>query len=296
MSDLEPFPQLFETRRPECRSHQWRRSGSLSIRAAAMRASPSGTRWLPCRRVGSGGWAYPASIHPLMHPNASPDYHSSNNRRPIAVTNVLITGATGFIGGRLALRLRDRGYAVSGFARRSARAKGLECKDIKFVAGDIRDANAVARAVKGHDVVVHLAAAYRVEAKPFHFFYDTNVEGTRNVLAASVKHEVARVIHASTTGVYGVLKELPASEDHPYGFTDHYQETKIQGERIAREAFSGPLRHRGVVVRPTGMYGPGDTRILKLVRAINRRLCSFFSRSMQELISSNLHRGCAGCV
>jgi nucleoside-diphosphate-sugar epimerase len=109
-----------------------------------------------------------------------------------------------------------------------------------------------------------------VEGRPFRFFYDTNVEGTRNVIAAAAKHEVARVIHASTTGVYGVLKDLPASEDHPYGFTDHYQDTKIQGERIAKEFFNGPLRDRGVVVRPTGMYGPGDTRILKLVRAIKR--------------------------
>jgi nucleoside-diphosphate-sugar epimerase len=183
---------------------------------------------------------------------------------------VLITGATGSIGSLLARRLRDHGHEVSGFARPGPKTEALKRAQIRVYAGDIRDPGAVLQAVAGHDAVVHLAAAYRVEGKPFHFFQDINVGGTRNVLQACSRHDVAKVIHASTTGVYGSLREIPAAEDHPYGSTDHYQETKMRGEKLARKAFAGPLQGRGVIVRPTAIYGPGDTRILKLARAMQR--------------------------
>ncbi|MFO1037443.1 MAG: NAD(P)-dependent oxidoreductase [Geminicoccaceae bacterium] len=183
---------------------------------------------------------------------------------------VLITGGTGFLGRSLAFHLTSRGHRVAVMARPSDRAEAIWSKGIGFHAGDVRDAKAVQKAVRGHDVVVHLAAAYRAEGRPYRDFEEINVGGTKNVLEACVANDVGRVLHVSTTGVYGVLKKLPADEGQPYHHTDAYQKTKVFGEQLAWEMFNGPLAGRGVVIRPTGVYGPGDTRILKLVRGIDR--------------------------
>lgn len=185
---------------------------------------------------------------------------------------VLITGGTGFLGRGLARRLRAGGHAVRLFARPSRRAEGLAAEGFEFVPGDVRDPAAVGAAVAGMEAVVHLAAAYRPEGVPLDEFRSINVEGTRHVVEACARHDVARVVHTSTTGVYGRVFDPPAGEDHscrpPW---DHYQRTKWEGEQVARQAFATTLAGRGVVVRPTGVYGPDDTRFLKLLRPLARR-------------------------
>jgi nucleoside-diphosphate-sugar epimerase len=94
------------------------------------------------------------------------------------------------------------------------------------------------------------------------------VDGTRHVLDAAAQHRVRRVVHCSTAGVHGELKEIPGDEESPFNPGDIYQETKLKGELLAREAFQTGLP--GTIFRPVGIYGPGDTRFLKLFRAIHR--------------------------
>ncbi len=160
---------------------------------------------------------------------------------------------------------------MSGLAPASRRGQALVREGIQFHPVDVRDAAGVERAIAGHEVVIHLAGAYRKEGRPLREFHDVNVTGTQNVLAAARAAGVERILHVSTTGVYGNLVRIPADETHPYGFTNHYQQTKLEGEKKALEAFHGPLRGRGVVIRPAGVYGPHDMKFLKMIRLVHRR-------------------------
>jgi len=192
---------------------------------------------------------------------------------------VLVTGATGFIGGKLAERLRQRHHDVRVFARPSPRADRLAQQGFDVVRGDVKDPRDVERAVAGCELVFHCAALYRSEGVPLQEFWQVNVEGTRHLLEACERHpEVRRVVHCSTVGVFGRIDHPPAAEDYPYGPMDHYQKTKLEGERLAQQAFANGLRGRGVIVRPAGVYGPGDLRFLKLFRAIARRRFVFPGR------------------
>ncbi len=154
------------------------------------------------------------------------------------------------------------------FARPSERSERLAQLGFEVAHGDVREADSVRQAAQGCDVVVHLAALYRSEGVPLELFRQINTEGTRNVVQACAQEQVHRLVHVSTVGVYGKLSTIPAAETHPYGPEDHYQRTKLEGELIVRQAAARELKGRVVIVRPTGVYGPGDRRFLKLFRAI----------------------------
>lgn len=179
----------------------------------------------------------------------------------------LVTGASGFTGRHLSLTLRRRGYDVRAFVRDASRVRDLQEGSIEVVEGDLTDPRAVDRAVAGCDVVCHIAALYRQAKFPDSMYWLVNVEGTRNVLDAAERHGVKRVVHCSTVGVHGDVV-VPADESAPFDPGDIYQQTKLEGEKLARERFANGLA--GTIVRPTGIYGPGDTRFLKLFRAIER--------------------------
>lgn len=181
---------------------------------------------------------------------------------------VLVTGATGFTGRHLALALKRRGYHVRALARPSADTRGLAGHDIEVCVGDLTDADAVARAVRGVTRVYHLAVLYRSAKYPDRSYWAVNVAGTTHVLAAAARYGVERVVHCSTVGVHGAVRRVPADEEAPFDPGDIYQHTKLQGEWAARRAFRAGLP--GVVVRPTGIYGPGDLRFWKLFQAIHR--------------------------
>lgn len=180
----------------------------------------------------------------------------------------LVTGATGFTGGHLAIALQKRGCDVRALARHGSDYGFLEERGVEIAFGDLRDPEAVDRAVKGVDRIFHIAALYRSAKHPQQAYRDINVGGTANVLRSARHYGVERVVHCSTVGVHGHVKHGPANEASPYGPGDIYQETKLEGEQLARQAFSEGLP--GVVVRPGAIYGPGDTRLLKLFRAIDR--------------------------
>ena len=181
---------------------------------------------------------------------------------------VLVTGATGFTGGHLCYALLENNYEVRAFVRKTSNYDELESNGCEVVFGDLATGDGIDDAVKGMDVVYHIGAAFRVEGVPKKYFHDVNVEGTRKLLDASVKYGVKRFVHCSTVGVHGEIEHPPANEEAPFRPGDHYQQSKVEGENLALEYYKKGL---GVVVfRPFGMYGPGDTRFLKLFKPISK--------------------------
>lgn len=184
---------------------------------------------------------------------------------------VLVTGGTGFIGSRLALTCLDRGRAVRVLAQENTEAESenrrrLEEAGAEVVLGSVTDRETVRTSLVGVDTVYHLAATQHEMDVPDEKFRRVNVEGTRNVLDASAGAGVRALVHGSTIGVYGdpsgILDESsPAEPDNIYG------ETKLEGERVA---LGYADRLPVSVIRIPEVYGPGDRRLLKLFRAIDR--------------------------
>ena len=187
--------------------------------------------------------------------------------------NVLVTGATGFTGGHLATTLARRGYRVRALVREKSVARFRESQAAQAGAveslGDLTDRGAVARAAEGADVVYHIAATYREAGQPNSAYTAINVGGTRNVLLAAKAVGARRVVHCSTGGVHGHIENPPATEDAPFAPGDVYQETKLAAERLARD-FGEREGLDVVIARPIGIYGPGDTRFLRMFRGIAR--------------------------
>lgn len=181
----------------------------------------------------------------------------------------LVTGATGFTGGHLCRSLVEDGESVVAFVRTTSDTSGLEELGVECRTVDITDPADVRSAFEPFDRVYHLAAAFRTEHPDHDVFRRVNVEATRHLLDAAEAAGVGRFVHCSTVGVQGEIEDPPATEAYRARPGDHYQATKLEGERLARSRFSEGLE--GTVVRPVGIYGPGDTRFLKLFRAVDRR-------------------------
>jgi nucleoside-diphosphate-sugar epimerase len=180
---------------------------------------------------------------------------------------VLVTGASGLTGGHLARRLLQKGYNVKALVRKTSNISELKNLDIEIVFGDLTERDSLIEALKGVDIVYHIAAAFRKENLPKKVFWAVNVQGTKNILEASLNSGVKRFIHCSTVGVHGRIAHPPANENSPYNPGDNYQKSKTEGEKLARQFFE-QNRLPGVIVRPVGIYGPGDTRFLKLFKFI----------------------------
>lgn len=180
----------------------------------------------------------------------------------------LVTGATGFVGGHLVRRLVNDGHYVKALVRRGRDTGGLDSK-VEIIYGDIRDLVSLDEATRGIDIVYHTAAIVREAGVPDSFFYEVNVKGTENLLKASLMNGVKRFVHISTCGVHGDVQNPPATEESPFNPEDIYQKTKIESERLAMDFWRMGLPV--VIIRPAGIYGPGDTRLLKLFKLIKER-------------------------
>jgi nucleoside-diphosphate-sugar epimerase len=183
----------------------------------------------------------------------------------------LVTGATGFTGGHLARFLVERGDTVSALVRTAGpEADALARSGVTLRTGDLRDPAALAAAAAGAGVVYHIAAVYRQAGLPDETYRAVNAGAVGHLVEAAARAGVTRVVHCSTVGVHGDVEHPPANEDAPLKPGDVYQETKLEGERLAREA-GARLGIEVTIVRPTGIYGPGDRRLLRLFRGVARR-------------------------
>ncbi len=179
----------------------------------------------------------------------------------------LVTGANGFTGSYLTKHLLNKGYDVRVLVRKNSNLSTLEDLPVEYAYADLAADDPVEDAVAGVDVVFHIAALYRAENVPKKMFWAVNVDGTRKLLEAAKKAGVKRFVHCSTVGVQGEIKNPPAKEEDPYNPGDYYQESKMEGELLALNFFKKE-NLPGTVVRPVGIYGPGDTRFLKLFKYI----------------------------
>jgi NAD dependent epimerase/dehydratase len=176
---------------------------------------------------------------------------------------VLVTGAGGFIGSHLTERLHELGAKTKAFVHYNALGSWgwLDHSpikdDIEVVQGDIQDRDSVRQAVQGCDVVFHLAALIAI---PYSYrapesYVRTNVVGTLNVVQAARELGLERVVHTSTSEVYGTAQTVPISEEHPLQGQSPYSASKIGADKIAESyhlSFEVPV----VTVRPFNTYGP----------------------------------------
>ena len=200
---------------------------------------------------------------------------------------ILVTGADGFIGSHLTEELVRRGYNVRAFVLyNSFSSRGwldYSERDIirntEIVAGDVRDPHGVKQAMKGCSVVFHLAALIGI---PYSYhspdtYIDTNVKGTLNIVQAARELGHLRVIHTSTSEVYGTARFVPITEEHPLQAQSPYSASKIGADQIAMSfynAFNTPVS----IVRPFNTYGPRQSAraviptVITQIASGNRRI------------------------
>jgi nucleoside-diphosphate-sugar epimerase len=171
--------------------------------------------------------------------------------------NIFISGATGFIGKKLALRLAGEGHLVHALFRNPEKAKDLDHPNIKLFKGDINDEESLKNAIKSCEQVYHVAAFTEVWAKNKETIYDLNVKATETILKIARAEGVKKLVFTSTAGVLGPSVNGIVDEN-TYRTLDYfieYEQTKaIAEERVKEYAKSGP---ECVIVNPTRVYGPG---------------------------------------
>ncbi len=180
----------------------------------------------------------------------------------------LVTGASGFIGGHLAQRLLREGHQVRCLVRASSDTSLLEQLDVEIAVGDLTSANSLARAANGCHYVFHCGALVSDWAT-VQEITRVNVEGTRNLVRASVDAKVRRFIHFSTTDVYGYPGGAAVDENHDAAqFRNWYAQTKLAAElEVRRIAQAHSLE--AVILRPATVYGPRSTEVVgQIARAI----------------------------
>ncbi len=177
--------------------------------------------------------------------------------------NILITGADGFIGSHLTELMAEKGFNVTALSLYNSFndwgwLEAVNCKDdIEIVQGDIRDSDFCRKITKDKEVVFHLAALIGI---PYSYsapksYLDTNIKGTMNLCQASLDNDVDKLIHTSTSEVYGTAKYVPIDEKHPTQAQSPYSASKISADAMAmsfHNSFDLPL----VIARPFNTYGP----------------------------------------
>jgi nucleoside-diphosphate-sugar epimerase len=181
--------------------------------------------------------------------------------------NVLVTGATGFIGGNLARALRREGHAVRVLVRDASRAAGLD--GVELFEGDLREPDSLAGIERGVDTVVHCASLLGKWGTDRALLYDVNVRGTVELLTRFRGVQLRRFVHLSAGGVTGPLRQRSVDETYVCNPATAYERTKFLAEREVLER----SKRTGIpvtVVRPTFTYGPGDPHKIALFRAVQR--------------------------
>jgi len=189
---------------------------------------------------------------------------------------ILVTGGTGFTGKALVRRLINDGHQVVALDFQ----EGLKTQELRdwgaeVVIGTVTDKDVVDRCMKGVEVVHHLAAAFRQLNVPNSYYWEVNVQGTRNVLEAALREKVKKFVYCSTCGVHGNVDNPPGNEESPINAADYYQQTKYEAEPIVGEYQKKGLET--VIIRPAAIYGPGDPeRFFMIFKRVSKGMFPMF--------------------
>ncbi len=206
---------------------------------------------------------------------------------------ILITGADGFIGSHVTEELVRQGHSVRAFVLYNSfnswgwldsAEEGIK-KSLDVFAGDIRDPHGVKTAMKGCDMVLHLAALIAI---PYSYhspdtYVDTNVKGTLNVVQAARELGVDKVVHTSTSEVYGTAKFVPITEDHPLQGQSPYSASKIGADQIAMSFYSS-FNTPVAIIRPFNTYGPRQS-----ARAVIPTVITQIAKGLRKIKLGSLH-------
>jgi nucleoside-diphosphate-sugar epimerase len=200
-------------------------------------------------------------------------------------TRLVVTGATGFLGQRASALLRERGYDVIGLGRNPLIGKTLEQNGVQFIQCDLSDREALRKAFEGADIVVH-SAALASPWGPWKDFEAANVRGTRNVVESCLANQrsIKRLVHISSPAIYMNLGDRRAvREDQPLPDKQisHYARSKRLAEEIV---FDRVKQLSFIILRPQGIFGPGDTSILpRLIRIAERGVLPLIGNGKNEI-------------
>jgi dihydroflavonol-4-reductase len=174
----------------------------------------------------------------------------------------LVTGATGFIGFHVARLLKEQGFLVSALVRETSDTSDLQALGIELVRGDVRDLNSLVSALKGCRYLYHLAADYRIWVNDPKPMYDTNVQGTKNIMEAALRTGIEKVVYTSTVGALATCSNGgPSNEETPVSVRDmvgHYKRSKFIAEREVYGFIEKGMPV--VIVNPTTPVGPMDKK------------------------------------
>jgi dihydroflavonol-4-reductase len=207
----------------------------------------------------------------------------------MSTQTALVTGANGFLGAHVVRALIARGNQVRALVREGADRRALEGVNCEIAVGDLRDAEAVERAVRGCDQVYHVAADYRLWVIDEAPMYASNVDGTRNLLEASRRAGVSKIIHTSTVGALGLGPDGIGREDTPVALGNMigpYKRSKFMAEQLARAAARDGLPV--VIVNPSTPIGALDFKPTPTGRII----VEFLNRRMPAYVETGLNLAC----
>ncbi len=203
------------------------------------------------------------------------------------MSTIFLTGATGFIGGHLLKALVNEGAKVRCLVRRSSSRRNLKGLPVEEVEADLRAPNLLREVMTGCDLVFHCAADYRLYARDKSELYDTNVEGTRNVLKIASETGVRRIVYTSSVGALGLHPDgRPADETTPVTLKDmvgHYKKSKFLAERVADEWVAKGLPV--VIVNPSTPVGEGDLK----PTATGKMIVDFLKRKIPGYVDTGLN-------
>jgi NAD dependent epimerase/dehydratase len=206
---------------------------------------------------------------------------------------ILVTGADGFIGSHLTEELVRQGYDVKAFVYYNSfnswgwldtSPESIK-KELEVFAGDIRDPHGVKEAMKGCDVVLHLASLIAI---PYSYhspdtYVDTNIKGTLNVLQAARELDIQKVVHTSTSEVYGTAQYVPIDENHPLQGQSPYSASKIGADQMAT-AFYRSFNTPVAIIRPFNTYGPRQS-----ARAVIPTIITQIASGKRKIKLGSLH-------
>lgn len=173
--------------------------------------------------------------------------------------NILVTGSTGFIGANLTKKLVQKGYKTRVLVRENSKLDKISGLPVEIIYGDLTDLGSLMKALKDIDIVFNLAAGLPHHKLSEHEYKLVNVDGVKNLIEASIKNKIKRLIHISTVGIYGPTDIIGFNEKSKLNLTDPYTKTKAQGDNLIFDAVK-KNKFPAIIIRPTIAYGPGDTR------------------------------------